>query len=140
MIRSFFTVASEGPLYFLWGAAGAVLWITLVDWYVKEPRVAPNWSKPWSLFVTFFPALAILTICFGLYAGKNGTRLYTRPMDVQVVLKDQKTPVMGRLLFLLDDYAVLRDQETGNVVAISKLEITKLHHASKDIVTSGSHD
>ena len=107
-VRSFFTSVPHERLYVVWGAAGVVLWFALVGWYVREPRLVARWSRPLYLCVTLFPALAIAALTSGFYAGKNGTRLYSPPADVQIWIKGQASPVASRVLFVLDDFFVLR--------------------------------
>ena len=130
-VRSFFTSVPHERLYVVWGAAGVVLWFALVGWYVREPRLVARWSRPLYLCVTLFPALAIAALTSGFYAGKNGTRLYSPPADVQIWIKGQASPVASRVLFVLDDFFVLRGHDAPSVVAIPRAEVTKVSH-SKD--------
>lgn len=127
---SFFRPVPSERLYGLWGVAGGVLWFALVAWYVKEPKVVQKWTASWYLFVTLFPALAILAFCYGLYAGKTGTQLYTRPSDVQISLRGETTPMAGRILFLLNDYVVLRGQQAVGVIAVPRAEVTRIVHST----------
>jgi hypothetical protein len=114
-------------LYELWGVAGAVLWISLLAWYTKVPKLIQNWTRSWYFFVKYFPALAIFIFCFGLSAGKTGMHPFTRPTsDVQISTKGEITPVKGRILFLLDEYIVLRGQNSGGVVIVPRAEVTEI--------------
>lgn len=128
-VRSFFTSVPSERLYVVWGAGAVVLWFTLIGWYVKEPKLVAGWSRPVHLGVRLVPALAIAALSYGLYAGTTGTRLYSPPADVQLWLKGETTPVVSRLLFVLDDFFVLRAQDGAPVVTIPRAEVTKVVHS-----------
>lgn len=128
-MRSFFTSVPPERLYVVWGAGAAVLWFTLIGWYIKEPKLVAGWSRPVHLGVKLVPALAIAALSYGLYAGKTGTRLYSPPADVQLWMKGETSPVVSRLLFVLDDFFVLRGQDGATVVTIPRAEVTKVMHS-----------
>lgn len=119
------------PFYMVWAIAGPILWWMLIGWYVKEPKLVQNWSKAWLVFLMFFPALAISVFFQGLSEGQDVVRSDNQPSDVQILLKGATVPTTGKVLFVLDDYILLREQQSG-VVALPKTEVTKIVHTSQN--------
>jgi hypothetical protein len=138
-VLSFFRYVELERLYGFWAAAGAVLWVVLMNWYVKEPKMVRNWTASWTTFMMFFPVLAICAFSYGLYAGKMETRLYTRLSDVHISAKDQATPMVGRILFLLDGHIVFRGQQAGSgIIVLPKTEVTKIVYSTVVICHAGT--
>ena len=123
--RSFFVSVPPERLYLVWGAASVVLWLLLFFWYIRESKLVAGWSRPLYLCVALIPALAIAALTQGLYSGKTGTRPYSPPADVQIWIKGQTNPLVSRILFVLDDFFVLRGQDPPKVIAIPRAEVTK---------------
>ena len=125
---SFFIEIPRSQLYILWAAAGAVLWVGLVRWYAKEPRLVVGWSDKWFGFILFFPALAIFTFFGGKWGAESGYRVFSKATDVQVVFKAQGEPFTGQILFLLDEYVLLRRKNQDQVIIVPKAEIKMIVH------------
>jgi len=124
LLSIFFHPMPMERYYALWGAAGAALWLELFAWYTKEPKLIQHWTRSWYLFAMYFPALASLVFCIGLTAGKTGTQAFTHPSDMVLLTKNE--PIEGRLLFLLDDYIMLRGKSSDSVVIISRADVSRI--------------
>jgi hypothetical protein len=125
-------VTPPGQKYVMWGALCALIWLVLVRWYAREPRLAGHWTPSWRYFVGMFPALVIVALFYGLYSGESGTRMYLDPGDARIALKDQAAPIAGRVLFALDTYLVVRDQQSRHVIVIPTAEVTRIVHERRN--------
>lgn len=114
--------------YMLYGITGALAWFRAIAWYVREPKLIQNWTRSWKLFFAVFPPLVFFAFSYGLYGGKTGAHLYTRPADVQISLRGEATPQDGRILFLLDEWLVFRGQGS-DIAAIPRSEVSKIIHS-----------
>jgi len=122
---SLFAEVPRERLYFLWGIAGFMMWLAAVNWYMKEPRLVKHWGKQWTLVVTLLPALAIFSFFAGLHGATTGHRFMGARADVEVLPKGSE-PVTGQLLFTLEDYILLRVDETRRITVIPKGEIVRI--------------
>ena len=128
-ILSFLIPYPREQVYEVWSIAGPLLWLMLVAWYVKEPKLVQNWTKEWLRIVSWAPALAIVAFFLGLTAGQRAHSA-NQPADVLILLKGATEPATGKVLFVLDDYILLREEAAG-IVALPKTEVKKIVHQSE---------
>jgi hypothetical protein len=123
-------LVSANELFLLWGVTGGIVWLALVQWYVREPNMIERWSKGTFFFVEFFPALAWFVFFLGLSRG-GVTPPFIHQPDVQIFLHESTAPFEGRVLFLLDDYVVLRKKGDDNITVMRRADVTTVLHPNK---------
>jgi len=126
-IVSFVIPYPREQVYSAWAIAGPLIWLISVGWYIQEPKVVQNWTKPWLLTLTWFPAFAITAFFLGLTAGQKAAHSNNRTSDVKIVLRSAQTPAAGTVLFRLDDYILVRSENAG-ITAFPKDEVVEIVH------------
>lgn len=101
-----------------------IAWFTAVKWYEKEKRLVSAWSNVWRMWVLFFPAMLI----FSLFRGASTAERAKTPLQstnaTRVSVLGRADPTVGRILFNLDNYLLLRTSKTGEVEAIPQTQVT----------------
>jgi hypothetical protein len=113
-------------LYFLWGAAGCVLWFEVTAWYFKEPRVREGWTKSGAMTFGFLPALAIIAFFWGLADAERTFGGSANVIDTRIILEGHQDLVVENVLFALEDFIILRDDAVQQVKFIPRKEIKML--------------
>lgn len=127
-VLSFVIPYPREKVYEVWSIAGPLLWLMLVAWYVKEPRLVQNWTREWLRIVSWAPALAIVAFFLGLTAGQRAHS--ANQPDVLILLKSATMPATGKVLFVLDDYILLSEKAAG-IVALPKTDVMKIVHQNE---------
>ncbi len=120
-------------VYEAWAIGAPVLWWLLLIWYIREPKLIHNWTRTWLMAVHWFPAFAISVFFFGLSAGQVAAHSDSFAADgVQIILKSAE-PANGKILFLLDDYILLRGQQGTGIIVLPKTDVTKIIYPTNPV-------
>jgi len=122
----------KAELYSFWAVGGFVLWIVVVNWYTKAPRLVASWGPKWHFAIMFLPALAILSFFFGLHSAASGSRLPGVPSTRVSLQAGREQIVTGHLVFALEDYVILKPDQSGRLLVLPKGEIRWIRYPQTD--------
>jgi hypothetical protein len=112
--------------------AGPLAWWASTMWYEKENRLVADWSSARRAWVWFFPAMLILSFFRGASTAEQAKAPAASANSTRVFVVGRPSPVVGRVLFNLDNYVLLRTATNGEVEAIPKGQVTLIVEASKE--------
>lgn len=127
-ILSYFKDVPRATTYVLWGASSFIIWINAVLWYMQEPKLVASWNKTWAFFVMFAPAFAFVAYFYGQVDAEVGFRVVGKGNEVRVVLDSRKEVFPGRILFVLDEYVLMRGGYSYQFTILPKREIKMIVH------------
>lgn len=110
--------------YEMWSAAGPLLWFAAVRWYERERRLVAGWTGAWRAWVWFFPAAIIFSFFRGLSVAESVRLLPPNVNTTHVFVLGRADPLVGRVLFKLEDYILLRTNKDGEVEAIPRAQVS----------------
>ena len=114
-----------------WGVATPILWLALVNWYLRVPRLAARVAQiqiGYPVIITVVPMFIIGSFFYGLYSGAAGSRLYVRPVDAELVVADDSAAVCGRILFALKDHLLVQEASDSTIIIFPMSAIQRITH------------
>lgn len=113
-----------------WGLATPILWLALVNWYLRMPRLAARVAQIQIGYpvITVVPMFIIGSFFYGLYSGAAGSRLYVRPVDAELVVADDSAAVCGRILFALKDHLLVQEASDSTIIIFPTSAIQRITH------------
>jgi hypothetical protein len=121
---SFLLGRTPGIVYYVeMIVAGPTVWILALIWCERDNRLASNWSAEWRKFMWYFPAMLIVSFFTGAFNAEVAKAPLRDVKASRIFVLGRSDPAVGRILFNLDDYALLRTSESGKVEAIPRAQV-----------------
>ena len=105
-------------IYLLWAYALAVIWLKFIIWYISEPMRRDNLSKAFTTFLIVFPALAFYAYFNGKSQAEFDYAMRHTNSNTRVVIDNNKDILIGKILFILDEYLVMRQEQSEQLKLI----------------------
>jgi len=104
--------------------AGPIVWFAAVKWYEREKRLVTDWSNARRAWVWFFPAALIFSFFRGASTAERAKAPFQNADATRVFVLGRPEPAVGRVLFRLDDYILLRTNTGAELEAIPKAQVS----------------
>jgi hypothetical protein len=108
------------------------VWWEGVRWYERVRRLVAEWTAAWRAWVWFFPAVLLFSFFRGLSTAERVRTSPTSAATTRIFVLGRPDPTPGQVLFVLDDYILLRTSKDGEVEAIPKAQISMIVEGKPD--------
>jgi len=126
-------VVRKPELWYAWLISGPCLWLLFLAWYATVPRLVEGWTRRRYVLATAVPTLLIVSFFYGLALGSGARPLLLPNAEAQILVRQPPSPIIGRTLFVLNNFVIVREKRTDQLVVIQKTEVVSLRPVTPDL-------
>lgn len=101
-----------------------IAWFSAMKWYEREKRLVSDWTIARRTCVWFIPAALIFSFFRGASTAERAQVPLQNANAARVFVLGRPNPAVGRILFVLHDYILLRTNEGEELEAIPKGQVS----------------